>query len=86
VTFYFGFPATPNLDAIADRLPKTAWRKVLRPPRYEVKTDPRRKPVNVKQRIVRRRRFEVLKLENEDYAEFEYQPGEYLSILEFGLL
>jgi len=75
VTFYFGFPGTPNLDAIADNLPKTAWRKLLRPPRYEVQTDPRQKPVNVKQRIVRRRGFEVLKLKNEEYAEFEYQPG-----------
>lgn len=76
VTFYFGFKAMPNLEEIADRLPKTAWRKVLRPPPYEVKTDPRRKRPNVKQRIVRRREFEVLQLQNEDYAEFEYQPVE----------
>jgi len=76
VTFYFGFKAMPNLDEIADNLPKTAWRKLLRPPRYEVKTDPRRRPKNVKQRIVRRRGFEVLVLQGEDYAEFEYQPGE----------
>ena len=76
VTFYFGFKAMPNLEEIADSLPKAAWRKLLRPPRYEVKTDPRQKPVNVKQRIVRRREFEVLRLKDEDYAEFEYQPGE----------
>jgi hypothetical protein len=76
VTFYFGFKALPNLEEIADGLPKTAWQKVLRPPRYEVKTDPRQKPVNVKQRIVRRREFEVLRLKDEDYAEFEYQPAE----------
>ena len=73
-TFYFGFKAMPNLEEIADNLPKTAWRKVLRPPRWEVKTDPRQKPVHVKQRIVRRREFEVLRLKDEDYAEFEYQP------------
>jgi len=76
VTFYFGFKAMPNLEEIADNLPRAAWRKVLRPPRYEVQTDPRQKPANVKQRIVRRREFEVLRLQNEDYAEFEYQPGE----------
>ena len=75
-TFYFGFKAMPNLEEIADNLPKTAWQKVLRPPRWEVRTDPRKKPVNVKQRIVRRREFEVLRLKREDYAEFEYQPGE----------
>jgi hypothetical protein len=75
-TFYFGFKAMPNLQEIADGLPTTAWRKVLRPPRYEVKTEPRQKPDNVKQRVVRRREFEVLRLKDEDYAEFEYQPVE----------
>ena len=76
VTFYFGYKAMSNLEEIAEELPRTAWRKLLRPPRYEVRTDPRRRPENVKQRIVRRRQFEVLRLKNEDYAEFEYQPGE----------
>lgn len=75
-TFYFGFKAMPNLEEIADNLPKTAWRKVLRPPRYEVKTEPRERPANVKGRIIRRRKFEVLRLKNEDFAEFEYQPTE----------
>ena len=27
VTFYFGFKAMPNLEEIADNLPKTAWKK-----------------------------------------------------------
>jgi hypothetical protein len=76
VTFYFGFKAMMNLEEIADGLPKTAWRKLLRPPPYEVKTDLREKPTNVKQRIVRRREFEVLRLKDEQYAEFEYQPTE----------
>ncbi len=75
-TFYFGFKAMPNLEEIADNLPKKAWQQVLRSPRYEVQTDPREKPVNVKQQIVRRREFEVLRLKREDYAEFDSQPGE----------
>jgi hypothetical protein len=76
VTFYFGFKAIPKLEEIADNLPKSAWQKVLRPPRYEVRTDPRERPTNVKDRIVRQRAFEVLRLQGEDFAEFEYQPGE----------
>lgn len=76
VTFYFGFKAMPNLEAIADNLPKTAWHKLLRPPKYEVKTDPRERPANVKQKIVRLREFEVLRLKSEEYAEFDYQPTE----------
>ena len=46
----------------------------MRPPRYEVKTEPRRRPANVKQRIVRRRQFEILALESEEVAEFDYSP------------
>ena len=74
VTFYFGFKAMPNLEEIAENLPKTAWNKLLREPRYEVQTETRRKPPNVKQRIIRLREFEVLRLQGEDYAEFEYMP------------
>ena len=74
VTFYFGYKAMANLEALADQLPKTAWDKVLRAPRYEVKTEPRERPTNVKEQIVRRREFEVLRPQREDYAEFEYQP------------
>ena len=74
VTFYFGFKALPNLEKIAENLPQTAWNKLLREPRYEVQTEARRKPTNVKQRIVRRREFEVQRLQGEDYAEFEYTP------------
>jgi len=74
VTFYFGYKAMANLEVIADGLPKTAWHKVLRAPRYEVRTEARQRPVNVKEQIVRRREFETLRLAQEDYAEFEYQP------------
>jgi len=74
VSFYFGFKALSNLEEIAENLPKTAWQKLLREPRYEVQTEARQRPNNVKQRIVRRREFEVLRLEGEDYAEFEYRP------------
>ncbi len=74
VTFYFGFKAMPNLKEIADKLPETAWKKLSRAPRYKVKTDPRRKPANVKRRIIREREYEVLRLQGEEYAEFDYQP------------
>lgn len=76
VTFYFGFKAMPNLVEIADNLPQNAWQKLLREPRYEVQTEARQRPTNVKQRIIRRRGFEVLRLQGEDYAEFDYTPTE----------
>ena len=74
VNFYFGFKAMSNLEEMADNLPKTAWRRLLRAPPYEVKTEARERPANVKQQIVRSREFEVLRLKYEDFAEFEYQP------------
>ena len=76
VTFYFGFKAMPNLEKIADSLPQKVWQKLRRAPRYEVQTEARQKPVHVKRQIIRRREFEVLRLQGEDYAEFEYTPTE----------
>jgi hypothetical protein len=76
VTFYFGYKAMPNLEEKAKNLPKGAWRKMLRPPRYEVKTEARRKRDRVKAAVVRDREFETLRLKNEHYAEFEYRPVE----------
>lgn len=76
VTFYFGYKAMPNLEEIADHLPKTAWKKLHRPPRYVVATEPRARPANVKQQIVRQRGYEALRLQSEAVAEFAYQPTE----------
>ncbi len=55
-------------------MPNTAWQKLLREPRYEVRTAAQQRPKNVKQRIIRRREFEGLRLQSEDYADFEYRP------------
>jgi hypothetical protein len=76
ITFYFGFKAMPNLKEIADNLPEKAWKKLERPAKYAVKTEPRRKPANVKRRIVREREFENLHLQSEEVAEFDYRPTE----------
>ncbi len=46
-----------------------------RPPKYDVKTEPRCRPDNVKEQIVIRRHFDNIRLESEDVAEFEYSPG-----------
>jgi hypothetical protein len=74
VEFHFGYDATPNLKEIAEDLPEITWEKLKRPPRYEVQTRKRRRPKNVKKKIVRDREFEVLNLKSEEVAEFEYRP------------
>ncbi len=74
VTFHFGYDATPNLKEIADNLPESRWKKLKRPACYEVQTQPRSRPDNVKQAIVREREFDVKNLKSEQVAEFKYRP------------
>jgi Transposase DDE domain group 1 len=74
VRFVFGYDAMPNLKAIAEGLPASVWRALRRPARYQVKTQPRRRPDAVKDRIVRARGFEILRLKSEEVAEFDYRP------------
>jgi hypothetical protein len=72
--FVFGYDACANLVAIAESLPDSAWERLERPPKYEVKTDERARPDNVKERIVRKRKFKTYRLTCEHVAEFDYQP------------
>jgi len=74
VQFIFGVNVTANLHLLADDLPLTAWQMLKRPPRYEVKTQPRRRPENVKEPIVVERGFQNIRLVAETVAEFDYRP------------
>jgi hypothetical protein len=74
VRFLFGYDSMPKLVALAEDLPERAWRKLERPPRYEVKTQPRQRPDNVKEAIVIARQFDNIRLDGEEVAEFNYQP------------
>jgi hypothetical protein len=75
VRFIFGFDAVPKLVAMAEELPEKAWRRLHRPARYQARTQPRQRPDNVKDRIVKERGFETLRLQSEAVAEFEYRPS-----------
>ena len=74
VQFIFGANATANLHVLADDLPAGAWHALERPPRYRVQTQPRKRPANVKERIVVERAFTNLRLVSEEVAEFDYRP------------
>jgi hypothetical protein len=74
VRFIFGMNAMPNLIERADNLSEDLWRPLLRPAKYAVKTQPRRRPENVKERIVIEREYENIRLRSEDVAEFAYRP------------
>ena len=75
VHFIFGIDAMPNLVHIAQNLGKKRWQRLDRPAKYEVKTEPRARPENVKERIVVERKLENIRLLCEDVAEFDYQPS-----------
>jgi len=72
--FIFGIDAMPNLVDIAENLPNRAWKRLKRPAKYEVRTASRRRPDNVKERIVRERAFTNIRLDSEEVAEFDYRP------------
>jgi hypothetical protein len=74
VRFVFGYDAMPNLVEKAEDLPVSAWQPLRRPARYQVQTKPRQRPDPVKDRIVRERQFDVLRLQSEEVAEFAYRP------------
>jgi hypothetical protein len=74
VRFIFGLDCTAARHVLADDLPASAWKKLERPARYQVKTSPRRRPERVKEQIVREREFKNIRLEGETVAEFRYRP------------
>lgn len=75
VRFIFGLNAMPNLIALAQDLPREAWKLLIRPAKYEVSTQPRQRPENVKEQIIREREFENIRLQSEQVAEFDYRPA-----------
>jgi len=75
VRFLFGIDAMPNLKAKADALDDSAWKILQRPARYQVETEPRAKPANVKQQVIDQRGFKDLRLTAEHVAEIRYRPA-----------
>ena len=74
VRFIFGIDAMANLVDIAENLPETAFKPLKRRKKYEVKTQPRQRPENVKDRIVAEKEYKNIRLVSEQVAEFSYRP------------
>jgi hypothetical protein len=75
VKFVFGIQAMQSLYVHAENLPRNAWKELSRPAKYDVKTEPRQRPTNVKQQVVEERKFTAIRLAKEHVAEFRYRPG-----------
>jgi hypothetical protein len=74
VTFIFGADARQPMIARAQQLPQAAWRRLQRAAKYEVKTEPRARPENIKEQVVRDKGFKNFVLQWEDVAEFQHRP------------
>jgi Transposase DDE domain group 1 len=74
VRFVFGYDARANVIREADALPARTWRRLVRRPPYAVQTEPRHRPVNVKEATIVARAFKNFHLEAEAVAEFPYRP------------
>jgi Transposase DDE domain group 1 len=74
VGFVFGYDAKQNLIEMADALRERCWKPLQRPARYEVRTEERERPENVKEQVVKEREFKNIRLQSEQVAEFDYRP------------
>lgn len=74
VRFIFGYDAIAGLRTRADAMPAETYRELVRRAERAIKTNPRQRPANVKERIVVERGYRNIKLDSEDVVAFDYQP------------
>jgi len=75
VHFVFGMDAMPNLVDIAEGFEEQRWKPLVRQPKHTPHTKRRRRPDNVKERIVKEKGYKNIRLNAEYVAEFTYRPG-----------
>lgn len=75
VRFVFGVDANKWMKGRADSQPESLYEDLVRKVEREVKTQPRRRPENVKERIVKERRYKNRRLDSEQLVEFYHRPS-----------
>jgi hypothetical protein len=75
VRFVFGYDARANLVERADGAPEGLYHELVARAERAVATGPRSRPQNVKDAVVRARRFKVLRQKRQDVGDFSYRPG-----------
>lgn len=74
VRFVFGFDAFKNLKDTASGFPRDEYKELVRRTEKKLKKKPRRRPLNVKEQIVKQREYRNVKLISEEMVDFEYTP------------
>lgn len=75
VEFVFGIDAMPKLVGLAETLEKTAWRPLRRRHKEPKTTARRSRRPNYKSQVVVEKGYRNKRLQGEQIAEFDYQPG-----------
>ena len=74
IGFILGLDAHPKVVALAQELGERSWRALERLPKYEILTEPRRRPERVKEQIVVQKGYLNRKLVAEHVSDISYQP------------
>jgi hypothetical protein len=80
VGFVFGYDAKENLVEMAEALPESQWQPLERPASYEVKTEERQRPDNVKEQVVKERGFENIRLKKNLEKNLDTHHSSFLPI------
>lgn len=74
VRFVFGYKGWEGVVNRAEQQPERLYRELVAHAEREIKTEPRTKPDNVKDAIVRERCYKTFRPISEEVVEFEYRP------------
>jgi len=74
IFFILGLDAHPKAVQLAEALGERSWRPLERLPKYEILTEPRRRPDRVKEKIVVQKGYLNKKLVAESVSDLTYQP------------
>ncbi|MCP4098288.1 MAG: IS1380 family transposase [Planctomycetaceae bacterium] len=74
VRFVFGVDSMENLRDQAEAQPESLYEDLVRQAERTIKTAPRRRPKNIKEKIVKQNGYKNLRLDSEEIVEFDYTP------------
>jgi hypothetical protein len=75
IFFILGLDAHPKAVGLAEGLSEPSWRPLERLPKYEILTEPRRRPERIKEAIVVEKGYVNQKLVAEHVSDLSYQPS-----------
>jgi hypothetical protein len=74
VRFVFGVDSMKNLRDRAEGQPQSLYEELARQVERTIKTTPRKRPENVKKKIIKQNGYKNLRLDSEEIVEFDYTP------------